>query len=398
MIYLGLWEKWMQDFFTRFKLLFILLIVLSVTILFGDQIPTTIKSFSYAISISIKNAIVFILPIIVFIFMCGSLITLQNQAGKFVILLLTLVTISNFIAIMTGYTVGVNILPTIKLNSLTLGSSNPNLEPLWNLNLPQIINIKFAILTSIILGLFFAFKPNKHITHISLKLNEVIIYFFEHYFTPILPLFILGFLLKLQYEKTLLWLITLYGPILLLIISIQLLYITLLYMVAADFKFRDFFNSIKNMMPAIITGFSTSSSAATLPVTILCIKKNLNNPSFAKIIGPATCNIHTIGSAIGITIMALATMQAFNMQLPNFNNFLGFAIYFTFAKYAVAGVPGGAVVVAAPLLELYLGFTPEMIGMVTAVYLLFDSLGTAINISGNGVFAIIFSNLYHKKH
>ncbi len=383
----------MAAFFSRFKLLFILLSMLIVTILFGDTIPINVKAFFYAISLSIKNTLVFLLPLIIFIFLWSSLIALQSKAGKFVILLLILVTTSNFIGIMTGFEAGVNILPLLNFN-ITMISNELRLIPTWNFTFPQIVDTKIALLISFIFGLLFAFKPNTYVSHIAQKLNTATIYFFRNYFTPILPLFILGFLFKLQHEKILSELVASYGPILLLIASTQILYLTMMYLIAANFKIGRFFEQIKNMIPASVTAFSTMSSAATLPLTIMCSEKNLEDKSFARIIIPATCNIHTIGSSIGLTIIALATLQAFHLELPALKNFIEFAVYFALAKYAVAGIPGGVVVVAAPLLETYLGFTPEMIGIVTAIYILFDTFGTATNVTGNGAFAIIFSKIY----
>lgn len=386
----------MKTLFLRFKLLFILIGLLAVIITIGDLLPITTQSFFYAISLTIKNILIFFLPLIIFIFMGSSLISLHHQAGKFVILLLFLVSLSNFIAIICSYTVSISILPLVDYN-WPLTSLDRQLLPTWELILPQIISTKTTMISSIIFGLFFAFNPNRRLNSIAQKLNKAVIDFFRDFFTPILPLFISGFLLKLNHEKTLSTLVSTYSPILLLIISTQLLYIIVMYLIAADFKFNKCFTYIKNMIPASITAFSTISSTATLPVTIVCTENNLKDKKFAEIIIPATCNIHTLGSAIGITIMALATIKTFGSELPNFTNFMVFAIYWTLAKYAVAGVPGGAIVVAAPLLEFYLGFTPVMVGMITTAYLLFDTFGTAGNVTANGAFAIIFDKIYNIK-
>ncbi len=374
-------------------MLFVLLTMLAMVIFLGKFIPTQTKSFSYAISLSIKSLLIFFLPLIIFIFLSSSLIALQNKAGKFILLLLAMVTLSNFIAIMVGYTAGFNLLPLFKFK-LTFTNNILPLIPTWKLNLPQLINTETALLVSIILGLFFAFKPDNFVNSWSQKLNFALIHFFKKYFTPILPLFILGFLFKLEHEKILTELITSYGKIAGVFVGTQLFYIIAIYLIAANFNLITFWQQLKNMMPASITAFSTISSAATLPVTIICTEKNLKNPTFAEIIIPATCNIHSIGSAIGLPIIALATMHAFNLNLPEFKDFIVFACYYTLAKFSVAGVPGGVVVVVAPLLELYLGFTPEMIGIVTAVYLLFDTFGTMTNVTGNGAFAIVFSKIY----
>jgi len=180
----------------------------------------------------------------------------------------------------------------------------------------------------------------------------------------------------------------------LLIVFSQALYTFAMYMFASGFKLNKCLEYIKNILPATIIAFSTMSSAATLPVTVICTEKNLGDKRFARIIVPATCNIHTIGSAIGITILSLAALNYFGASIPDFKHFVYFSIFWALAKYAVAGVPGGAIVVAAPLLETYLGLTPEMIGIVTAIYLFLDSFGTATNVTCNGAFAIIFRKLY----
>ena len=51
--------------------------------------------------------------------------------------------------------------------------------------------------------------------------------------------------------------------------------------------------------------------------------------------------------------------------------------------------------IIAPLLEKYLGFSSEMIGVITVVYLLFDPFGTATNVTGNGGFAIGFTKIFN---
>ena len=120
----------------------------------------------------------------------------------------------------------------------------------------------------------------------------------------------------------------------------------------------------------------------------------MNNSEQAEIIIPTIINVHTIGSAIGLTILALATMISFNMPLPSYQTFVIFAFFTALAKYAVAAVPGGVIIVMAPILEAYLGFNNEMIGLITAVYLILDPFGTAANVTGNGAFPLIFSRFY----
>jgi Na+/H+-dicarboxylate symporter len=135
------------------------------------------------------------------------------------------------------------------------------------------------------------------------------------------------------------------------------------------------------------------SSVAALPLSIVAAEQNIKDSNLAKLLMPSTVNIHTIGSAIGMTTLMLTTSVAFTGSIPDLNTFIVFALFWSLAKFAVAAVPGGAVIVAAPLMAKYLGFSGDMIGLLTVAYMFFDPFGTATNVLGNGAFAIIFSKM-----
>jgi Na+/H+-dicarboxylate symporter len=160
------------------------------------------------------------------------------------------------------------------------------------------------------------------------------------------------------------------------------------------FNFSKAFACMKNVLPATITGFSTISSAASLPVLILCSENNVD-PEIVDTVLPASINIHTLGSAIGVTVLAVTIAEMFNIHIT-FLDFVIFSFYYALAKFSVAAVPGGVIVVVTPLLEQYLGFTPGMTGLITAMYMLFDPFGTAANVTGNGSFVIMFDKLLKK--
>jgi Na+/H+-dicarboxylate symporter len=378
---------------SKYKLPFILLALILLPMAFGSYIPLIVKSFFYSLSLSIKDILVTLLPLIIFSFLFNSLISLKQRAILFIILLLIMVATSNFAAITTGYTIGSAFLPFLDLN-LHAQQESSSLTTLWNLTIPKVISNEPAIILGIILGVYFALKPNAFTESIAKKLNNLASAFLKKVFLPILPLFILGFILKLENDGSLSKVFNTYGSVLILVVATQIFYIMLVYLVASELNFMKALHYIKHMLPAMLTGFSTISSAATIPVNIMCTEKNLRNPNFARMVIPATANIHTLGSAIGLTILSLATLLAFGHGLPSAVNFFIFAFYYTMAKFAVAGIPGGVVLVVSPLLETYLGFNAEMIGLITAIYMMFDPFGTATNVTCNGAFAIIFNKVY----
>lgn len=378
----------------KFRMLMLLLLIMILPAFIGEHIPLKVKMGFLALSITIKDMIVFLLPFMVFSFLFSSLISFGNRAVLFIIMLLIMVACSNFIAIITGYSIAANILPYMDFQIARLVSGEEALKPLFHIPIPKLLSNEPAIIAGILLGITFALKRNAKIEKAGKLMSQASIQFLKKCFIPILPIFILGFVLKLEHDRVLSQLFGVYGPVVVIIITTQLLYVMHYYLLAASYNPRKAISYIKNVAPAALTGFSTISSAATMPVTISCTEKNLPNPSFAKVIVPATANIHTIGSAIGITIFSVASLVAFGMGVPSFMSFLIFAFYYTMAKYAVAGIPGGVILIVTPLLQSHLGFTDEMLGLISAVYLLLDPFGTTTNVSGNGAFAILFNKMY----
>ena len=374
-----------------------LFLILVLPLYFGPFIPPEAKAVLYSISLSMKAILLFILPFIIFSFIFSSILNLKSGVFLFVLSLVSLVFLSNCIAIFTGFTVGSFLLSDLVISAQTVATTENILKPVWELQLPKLIGNQYALLTGFILGIFFSFRRSDRIEKVRKTLHDSANFFLKKIFIPLLPLFILGFVFKLEHDKMLATALKTYGPVFFVVVSTQFCYLMLLYFIVAKFSFKRFFRYIRNVLPATITGFSTLSSAATMPVLILCTEKNLRDPEVAEMVIPATINTHTIGSALGITILSLTTLLAFGHPLPHISEFLEFGLLYALAKFAVAAVPGGAIIVVTPLLETYLHFSSEMVGLITAIYMLFDPFGTATNVTGNGFFTIAFSKIYKFK-
>nr|WP_269077747.1 cation:dicarboxylase symporter family transporter [Rickettsia felis] len=64
------------------------------------------------------------------------------------------------------------------------------------------------------------------------------------------------------------------------------------------------------------------------------------------------------------------------------------------AKFSVAAIPGGGIIVMLPILEQYLGFNTNMMSLITALYILFDPVITCANVLGNSAFVKLIDNIY----
>lgn len=377
----------------KVKLPAMLLVVLFIPFLTDSWVSYDVKSFFFSLSLTIKTLLVFVLPFIVFSFVVTCLARMGKNALLFTFLLVVMAFASNITAIFTGYMIGRVMVPLISMPVTLDAFDGSGLATMWVFELSSLFTNMTALIVGFIAGMVVNLFDILPLRGLFFRASDISSWFLRQIFIPILPLFILGFAFKLHADGILSQAISAYGPILLLVIVSQLTYLVLYFFVAAKFSFRDFITYVNNVFPAWLTGLSTVSSAASMPVLIDSTEKNIGSPIMARTIVPATINIHTIGSAIGLTILALVTLNTFNMPIPDLQSFAIFGFYYALAKFSVAAVPGGVILVVGPILQSLMGFSDEMLGLITAVYMIFDPFGTAMNVSGNGAFAIVFSRL-----
>lgn len=213
----------------------------------------------------------------------------------------------------------------------------------------------------------------------------------------IIPIFMAGFIIKIKHDQLMSSILKQYLIIFIIVSAAVFAYIFVWYWVVNRFKISGAFQCLKNMLPAALAGFGSMSSAAAMPLTLLGTEKNSNNPLLVQSVIPMTVNIHLVGDCFAIPIFAYAILHSFGIPEPSFGTYLTFACYFVLAKFSVAAVPGGGILVMLPIIETYLGFNTEMLTWITALYLLFDPVITSANVLGNGGFALVVNKIMEKE-
>jgi Na+/H+-dicarboxylate symporter len=372
----------------KFKLPLYLIAILILSLLFGNFLPTILKAVIYTISLFLKEILIFILPFMVFSFIFHSMIKMQGKSFLFIIILLPLVCFSNFNSTWIAYLLSK---PLLSLSALSLSNIDQNhtLNALWQLNLPKPISNDTTLFFGLFLGILLpsVWKSSAlKFAETLYKLNNIVL----NILAKVIPLFILGFVLKLEHEGVLSYVTKSYSLTFILVVALVFSYITFLYLILNRWNFKNTVRMLRNMAPAILCGFSTMSSAASMPFTILGSKQNLGKPEISEAVIPSTVNIHLIGDCFAIPIFALSILTVYGFALPDASTYFYFAIYFVLAKFAVAAVPGGGILVMLPILEQHLGFSSDMLSLITALYIIFDPIITSANVAGNGAFAVLF--------
>ncbi len=377
-----------------FILPIIFISALLFSILFESKLPLRFEQIAYALSLTIKDLLIFFLPFVIFSLVFSSISRLGAKAMKYIIIIIPLICCSNFMNTMLSYATS-NIFLRGDWNLSNVTQQDSNLIPAFTIQIKQLVSNDIALFSGVILGLTFGILKQDISEKISRKLDWFAKLFFKC-LLPIMPLFIIGTTLKLQADGILSAIIEKYLPVLLtFIISAYGLIITEL-LILSRLRIKKVIGYIKNILPAIVTAFGSMSSAAALPLSIKAAEQNVNEKINAGIIIPSTVNIHLVGDCFFIPMMALTVMMSFGMGMPSIGTYIVFAFHFMLAKFAVAAIPGGGVLVMLPIMQNYLGLNADMLALVTALYILFDPIITSCNVAGNGTMAIIFDRIVGK--
>lgn len=364
---------------------FVLLAVIALVLCVGSFLPIELKEGLYALSLTIKNIIVLLLPVIIFGLLFKATVMLSTSAVKMIGMLLVFVCGSNFTSTFLSHYVGEWVFH-FDLSFISPRETYEGLQSLWQFDCPKWIANDKAMLGGVILGLLASKWKTKAALSVAMKIEQYINYLLQGV-VYVIPLFVMGFVIKLQFDGVIMTLIKEYTTIFVFVALAQFSYILTVYFLLNKGRISAFVSCVKQMLPGAISGFSTMSSAASMPLTIIGAKNNAHNKELAQSVIPATVNIHLVGDCFAIPIFAYAILKSFGMPCPHLLQYLIFVGYFVLAKFSVAAIPGGGIIVMLPILEHYLGFNADMLSLITALYILFDPVITAANVLGNGAFS-----------
>ena len=322
----------MNIFPKRFKIgLPLQLIIMIVAVLtLGDYINLEIKEFFFAISLTIKEILIFFLPIIIFSYLTSCQLSFEKGVVTFVSILLLTTFISNYISFMLSYGTCILFLDKVASGIVLSETAAQTMSPIWSFSLPELVENKIALIAGLVVGVYFSYFPNKYVTKISNQGKRFSDFFLSKLFIPVVPLFILGFILKLQYEGQLTAILTTYGPIFLMALVAESLYLVFLFGLFEKFNPKSWFISFKNAFPSAIVGFSSMSGAGAMPLVLDGAEKNTSktkHPELFRVLVPASTNIHMIGNSMTVPILALSILFTFGIPLPSLSTYIVFCLF-----------------------------------------------------------------------
>jgi len=282
--------------------------------------------------------------------------------------------------------------------------SNTPLKPLVDM-IPENIVLAASQNSSMLQVVFFAIIVGIALLQIPKEKGETVVRFFDglndviikivEYIMIIAPYGVFALIASLIVEiagsdpvkalellKALLWYsLTVLGG---LFIMMSVVYPVLIQMYS-KIKYFDFFRGLR---PAMLLGFSTSSSSATLPVTMERTEKNLGvSEQVASFVLPLGATINMNGTSLYQGVAAVFIAQALGLNL-SIGAQIMIVVTATLAAVGSAGVPGAGMVMLVIVLES-VGIPTAGIALIIAPDRILDMARTMVNLTGDASVAVV---------
>ena len=337
----------------------------------------------------------FIIPLIIVGLITPAIGELGRGAGKWLGVTAGIAYGSTVFAGLMAFLVSWALLPQMLQAGEFTQLTNPEealLGPYFTVEMAPVFGVMTALVLSFVVGLGLTVLPTDGLQRGFNELRTIIETVIAKVIIPLLPVYIFGIFLNMTVAGQVAEVIATFLGVIVLVFAMTAVLLLLQYAVAGSLTGRNPLKALKTMSPAYLTALGTSSSAATIPVTLRQAIEIGVRPQVASFTVPLCATIHLAGSTLKIVSFSLAVMVLAGIEI-NAPIFIGFILMLGITMVAAPGVPGGAIFAASGLLSSMLGFTEPQVGLMIATYIAIDSFGTATNVTGDGAIAMVVDKL-----
>lgn len=376
--------------FSKIGLLPRVLIAIVLGILLGLVMGEPFVRFFVTFNDLFGQLLGFLVPLIIIGLVTSAIGEIGSQARKLLLITVAIAYADTVFSGLLTYSTGQLLFPAMMGN--TMAASLPEqavaLLPYFKLQIPQMVDVMSALILSFILGICIAYGQLPTLRAGALEFKEVVSRTISGLLIPLLPIYIFGLFLNMTFSGQVWQVMSVFASIIMIILALHIFILLYEFVVAGIITRRNPIKLLWNMLPAYATALGTSSSAATIPVTLKQAQKNGVSEETAGFVIPICATIHMSGSVMKITACALA-ISMLNGMPTDLGLFLNFILMLSIMMIAAPGVPGGAVMAALAPLSSILGFSADQQAMMITIYIAMDSFGTACNVTGDGAIALI---------
>ncbi|MCW8328847.1 dicarboxylate/amino acid:cation symporter [Photobacterium sp. SDRW27] len=376
------------------KLIIKLLCGIVVGILLGMFSPDILIRGLITAKVFISQLIKFTIPLLILFYVTSGIANLPKNSGKLLGKTVGLAYLSTLGAGIFAFTVAESLFPALLSGAGEIPEAKTILAPFLELKIPPVMNIMTALTIAFMFGLGISSTGAEQLKKFSDQGRDIIELFLNKIIIPALPFYIAGVFADMTVKGTVFATLHTFSLVLLAVIAMHWFWLTVQFVTAGVALQQSPLKLLRTMMPAYLTAIGTMSSAATIPVTLQQTKRNGVSNTISNFVVPLCANIHMSGSVISIASVAVAVILMTGAgAVPSLLEALPFIAMLGVTMVAAPGAPGGAVMASVGLLGSMLGFTEEMIALQIVLHLAQDSFGTACNVTGDGVIALLIDKL-----
>ncbi|MBP3252625.1 MAG: dicarboxylate/amino acid:cation symporter [Prevotella sp.] len=341
----------------------------------------------------------FLIPLIIIGLVTPAIGDIGNSAGKMLLATVAVAYADTVVSGLLAYGTGSLLFPGVVNHVQDMAGVTAKadaIEPFFKIQIPAMVDVMSALVLSFMLGLCIAHGSLPTLKRCASEFRDVVTRVIARLIIPLLPLYIFGIFLDMTVSGQTMRIVTIFAQVIAIIFALHIFILIYQFCFAGLLKRKNPFRLLWNMLPAYMTALGTSSSAATIPVTLRQTVKNGVDEDIAGFTVPLCATIHMSGSAMKITACALTICMLEGIGY-DLGSFLHFVMMLGVVMVAAPGVPGGAIMAALAPLASILGFDAAQQALMIALYIAMDSFGTACNVTGDGAIAIVIDRLFKRK-
>ena len=255
-----------------------------------------------------------------------------------------------------------------------------------------------ALVLALLMGLAVVWTNSKRTEELLNEFNNIMLMIVNKIIIPALPIFIATTFATLAYEGSITKQLPVFLKVILIVLVGHYIWIAILYTIGGIVSGKNPWSLLKHYGPAYMTAVGTMSSAATLPVSLKCVRKSaVLDEEITNFAIPLGATTHLCGSVLTETFFVMVVAKILYGAVPPVGTMVLFILLLGVFAVGAPGVPGGTVLASLGLIISVLGFDETGTALMITIFALQDSFGTACNITGDGALALILNGIFKKK-
>lgn len=365
--------------------------------LLGHVLPEPVIRVFVTFNYIFSQYIGFMIPLIIVGLVTPAICRVGSEAGKMLLFTIILAYLSSVIAGMFSYGVSTTILPNL------LGGIHMNVDsvdsdavkPFFTLDIPAVMGVTSALVLAFLTGILLTVTGKGSLKNVIFDFEELVTKAISSTLIPLLPIYIFGVFLEMACSAQMLPVLNVFAKIIVVIFAMSIVWLIAIFCISGAISRSNPFKNIFSMLPAYFTALGTSSSAATIPVTLSCARKCGISEPVSNFSVPLCASIHMPGSMMKITACAITIMMLQEMPF-SFDLILRFIMVMSVTAVAAPGVPGGVIMASLGVLSSVLGFDQTAMALMITLYVVMDSFGTACNVMSDGALSLIIDKAFKR--